>query len=125
MYVTCIVHNIIYAVKAEIIDELEVIDQDYDLLENETNPVTFTCRAIGNPVPTISWYFSAINVSDGSVYNITTTVRGGVIESALTILSPQVSDAGIYICHAENVIGNDIGVRILTINGKNEDINDC
>ena len=102
-----------------------MIDQDHDLLENETSPVTFTCRATGEPVPTIGWYFNAINVSDGSDNNIiTTTVRGGVIESSLTIISPRASDSGTYACHAENVIGNDISAGILTINGKNKVIND-
>ena len=98
-------------------------DLDFDFLENETNPVTFTCGATGEPVPTISWYFNTmlLNVSDASDYIIliiTNTMREKVIESSLIIINPQLFDAGTYTCRAENVIGSDSSAGILTINGK-------
>ena len=51
-----------YVVQAEIIDEVE----------NVTNPVTFHCRATGNPTPNISWYFNTrllTNALDESDYH--------------------------------------------------------
>ena len=91
-----------------------------DLLENETNPITFTCQATGEPLPTISWYFNGvmINALNTSNYNISNTVSGVVVvESLLTIFNTQSSDVGTYTCHAENVIGSDRSSGILTING--------
>ena len=92
-----------------------------DLLENETNPVTFTCQSLGEPVPTIIWYFNddMINVSHASKYNTTSSVNGTLVEGLLTILSVISSDVGIYTCHANNTIGTDINSGILTVNGKN------
>ena len=91
-----------------------------DLLENETNPITFTCQATGEPLPTISWYFNGvmINALNTSDYNISNTVSGVVVESLLTIFNAQSSDVGTYTCHAENVIGSDSSSGILTLNGK-------
>ena len=89
----------------------------YDLLENDIGPVLFFCVAIGEPVPTISWYFNTMLLSDSSDFIITTTVRGTVIDSSLIIMNPQ-SAAGLYICDAENVIGSDISAGMLTMNGK-------
>ena len=110
----------VYTVPAEIIDEVIDRDLDFDLLENETNPVTFNCGATGEPVPTISWYFNTmlLNVSDASDYIILNTMREKVIESLLIIINPQLFDAGTYTCRAENVIGSDSSAGILTINGK-------
>ena len=105
----------VYVVQAEIINDVA------DLLENETNAVTFTCQSLGEPVPTISWYFNddMINVSDSSKYNITSSVNGTLVKSLLTIVSIISSDVGTYTCHANNIIGTDINSGILTVNGKN------
>ena len=88
-----------------------------DLLENETNPITFTCEATGEPVPTISWYYNNIllNASD---HNISSIVSGIVVESLLTIFNTQSSDVGTYNCYAENIISIDRNSAVLTVNGK-------
>ena len=90
------------------------------MLENETNPITFTCEATGEPVPTISWYYNNIllNVLNASDHNISSIVSGIVVESLLTIFNTQSSDVGTYTCHAENLIGSDRSSGILTVNGK-------
>ena len=90
------------------------------MLENETNPVTFSCQATGEPVPTITWYFdgAVINVSDTSQYNVSSSTNGTFITSLLTVLYTQSSDAGIYTCEAENFIGTNRSFGILTVNGK-------
>ena len=90
------------------------------MLENETDSVTFTCKATGDPVPTISWYFSGamINISDTRKYNVFSSINGIIVTSSLTIMNLQSSDAGIQVCEAENFIGSDQSFGILTVNGK-------
>ena len=75
---------------------------------------------MGEPVPTISWYFNGtmINVSDTSKYNVYSTVNNTEITSLLTILNTQSSNAGIYTCEAENFLGTNGSSGILTINGE-------
>ena len=70
-------------------------------ISNQTENVTFSCQAVGEPVPDISWYFNGgmINVSDNSSkymimsrsLNITTT------ENTLTVYNVTSSDVGTYV----------------------------
>ena len=98
----------------------EIIDGVSDVLENETNPVTFSCQATGEPVPTVTWYFdgAVLNVSDTSEYSVSSSTNGTVFTSSITILNTQSSDAGIYTCEAENFLATDRSSGILTINGE-------
>ena len=91
-----------------------------DFLENETNPVTFSCQATGEPVPNIGWYFNSIliNTSNTSKYNISNSINGNVFTSLFTILNIQSSDVGTYTCYAENIIGDYQNSGVLTIYGK-------
>ena len=100
--------------------QAEVISDVADLLENETNPVIFSCQATGEPVPCLSWYFKGvmINVSDANKHNISNTLNETKITSVLTISNVQSSDVGTYTCQAENFIGIDRSSGILTVNGK-------
>ena len=81
-------------------------------MTNERSDVeNFTCQAVGDPAPDISWYFNdvMINVSDNSSkymtesrsLNITTT------ENILTVYNVTSSDVGVYTCIATNTEGND------------------
>ena len=90
------------------------------MLENETNPITFNCQAIGEPVPTISWYFNGVmvNISDTSKYNVSSSINETSVESFLTIMNAQSSDVGTYTCQAANIFGIDRSYGILTVNGK-------
>ena len=112
MYVCNVIYT--YVVQAEISEAVS------DMLENETDSVTFTCKATGDPVPAISWYFNGtmINISDTSKYNVVSSINGLIITSLLTIMNLQSSDAGIYMCEGENFIGPDQSYGILTVNGK-------
>ena len=112
------VHIIIYCIY---VVQSEIIDKVNNLLENETNSVTFNCQATGEPVPIISWYFNddMINVSDTSKYNLTSSVNGTSVESLLTIANAQSSDVGTYTCYPKNILGTDRSSGILTVNGKN------
>ena len=104
-----------YVVQAEITDGI------IDMLENETNPITFSCKAIGEPVPNISWYFNGelIDVSNASKYIISNSSNGTMVISLLTIMNTQSSDVGRYTCFTENIIGSNQSSGVLTVNGKN------
>ena len=100
--------------------QAEVISDVADLLENETNPIIFSCQATGEPIPSIiSWYFKGvmINVSDASKYNVSNILSETTVTSLLEISNVQSSDVGTYTCEAENIIGIDQSSGILTING--------
>jgi len=89
------------------------------MLENETNPVTFSCQATGEPVPTIIWYFDGvmINVSKTSKYNVTSSINDTMVESFITIMNAQSLDVGTYTCYAENIIDSENSSGVLTVNG--------
>ena len=90
-----------------------------DVTVNETQNANFICQAIGEPSPTITWYFNGIvmDLSDRSKYNGHLLTLSGNILSFLTIINAVSSDAGIYTCQAENIIGSDQTSGILTVNG--------
>ena len=104
----------IYVVQPEIINNVT------DLLENEINPITFICKANGEPAPNITWYFNSImiDISNTSKYNIFDSLNGTVVTSSLTIINAQSSDVGTYTCFAKNIIGTEQNSGILTVNGK-------
>ena len=100
--------------------QAEITDGVIDMLENETNPITFSCKAIGEPVPNIGWYFNGelIDVSNASKYIVSNSSNGTTVTSLLTIMNTQSSDVGRYTCFAENIIGSDQSSGVLTVNGK-------
>ena len=113
MYV-CLLEIFSNLVQAEIFSEVT------DKLEHETNPVTFSCQATGDPVPFVSWYLNdiMINVSDTRKYNVSDLMNGTVITSYFTIANVQSSDVGTYSCEAENFIGIGRSSGMLTVNCK-------
>ena len=102
------------AVQPEITNDVA----DHDVIENGTDSVTFFCEAIGEPTPTISWYFNDVMITESDKYSIYSGRVIGRAENALTINNPETSDAGTYTCHAENIVGSDSSSGILTVNGK-------
>ena len=100
--------------------QVEITNGVINMLENETNPIAFSCQAVGEPVPDISWYFNGemIDVSNASKYIISNSSNGTMVISLLTIMNTQSSDVGRYTCVAENIIGSDQSSGILTVNGK-------
>ena len=98
----------------------DIIIKVTDKLVNETNTVTFGCKAVGQPVPTISWYFNGVmvNVSAIKLYSNISLLNRTLVKGLLVITNVQLSDVGTYTCHAENIIGIDRSSGILTVNGK-------
>ena len=105
-----------YAVQAEVTAIFDV----ENFIENETNPVTFTCQAIGEPVPNVTWYFNGVTVNTSNLvkYNISNSLHGNMVKSMFTIMNTNLSDVGTYTCHAENIFGEDQKFGILAKNGK-------
>ena len=90
-----------------------------DEIRDEGDTASFTCRATGEPVPTISWYFNGIPLADGAPHTISeTSVNTTTINSTLTIMSVQSSDVGTYTCNATNVVSSDTSSGVLTVNGE-------
>ena len=93
-----------------------------DEVRNENENVTFLCRAVGEPVPDIIWYFNGvmINESDNSSkymimarsLNITTT------ENTLTLYNVTSSDVGTYTCKSSNIISSITSSGVLTVTCK-------
>ena len=104
------------------LDKPEITDDviDHDVIKKETNSVTFTCEAIGEPSPDISWYFNdiMINQENDKYSSISAAGVPEKVENSLTIFNPVFSDAGTYTCYADNVVGSDNSSGILTVNGK-------
>ena len=69
----------------------------------EGNNATFTCNAIGNPVPTISWTINGSSV-DASNNSRISFSEG---KKQLTITNVNRTDSGEYQCVASNSLGND------------------
>ena len=65
---------------------------------------TFTCNIVrGDPPPILAWTFEDVIIQTSEKYS--TIVNANM--STLTIYNTSLSDAGSYICHATNIIGND------------------
>ena len=92
-----------------------------DQIINEGNSTSFTCQAIGEPLPTINWYFNDNSVDDINTTNYTTSTMSlntTTISSTLTIMNVQSSDVGTYTCNATNRISTETNSGVLTVNGE-------
>ena len=88
-----------------------ILSEITDLSDGGRTIVNFTCTAIGEPIPDISWYFNdvMINVSDdSSKYMIESrSINITATENTLTVYNVTSSDVGVYTCIASNTQGND------------------
>uniref|UniRef100_A0A665VT70 Hemicentin-1 n=1 Tax=Echeneis naucrates TaxID=173247 RepID=A0A665VT70_ECHNA len=88
-----------------IVQELPVIQSHppaLDVILN--NPITLPCRATGSPRPTITWQKEGINIPTAVLPN-----------GSLQISKASVSDAGTYICVAQNPAGTALGKTKLKV----------
>ncbi|KAK2566723.1 Hemicentin-1 [Acropora cervicornis] len=77
--------------------------------ETEEGRVTFSCRASGNPFPLITW--------TKLVGSIPSDRRQEPSPGSLRIINLQLEDEGIYICTAQNLVGNITAKAFLRIEG--------
>ena len=75
--------------------------------DERRDTVNFTCKAIGEPVPEISWYFNGVLINVSSKHMIMLeSINTTTIENTLTIYSAVASDVGVYTCTASNILGS-------------------
>ena len=89
--------------------------------EYEGDMAFFTCKATGEPAPTIKWYFNSLLVEkiDATKYTVSVMfLNTTVISSMLTIRNVESSDVGTYTCNATNIISSDTSSGVLTVNGE-------
>ena len=86
-----------------------------DQVENEGGNASFTCEAMGEPLPSISWYFNSTLVNESNTVKYTNSTN---ITSTLTIMSIDSYDVGTYTCNATNVVSTDTSSGVLTVNGE-------
>ncbi|XP_020608165.1 hemicentin-2-like [Orbicella faveolata] len=72
--------------------------------KTEGDNVTFSCDAVGNPVPTISWTRNGSPVDTSDNFS---RIGFSVDKKELTITSVSRTDSGEYRCVAENSVGNE------------------
>jgi len=77
--------------------------------ETEEGRVTFSCRASGNPFPLIIW--------TKLVGSIPSDRRQEPSPGSLRIINLRLEDEGIYICTAQNLVGNITAKAFLRIEG--------
>ena len=100
------------------LDPPEITANVADVAQNETSLVFFSCEAIGEPSPSISWHFNdVLIIASGNKYRLSYGGVSGRVESSLTIINLTSSDAGTYTCHVENDVGSNNISGILTVNG--------
>ena len=108
-----------------------IVTPPVDVIAVESIPglYTFQCLATGRPPPTITWFFMAeLGAAENTVMGVenTTTITDTEIGdrqimSNLSFSVRALSDAGVYICSAENVVRNSTVVAAaatLTVYGK-------
>ncbi|KAI1882856.1 hypothetical protein AGOR_G00239210 [Albula goreensis] len=79
----------------------------------EGQPVSFACRAEGDPTPAIVWISPQRRRITARSGGRVTVLPGGTLE----IRYAQVTDSGTYICIASNAGGNDTYFATLTVRG--------
>ena len=84
----------------------------------------FSCNATARPRPTINWFRVETdgNLTDVSGLSRTTATHIEIeqtdISSQLTVRTALPSDAGEYICQADNVLNSDEEFSYLMVNGE-------
>ena len=92
-----------------------------DQTEDEGDTASFICQVIGEPIPTITWYFNGTLVDEANTMKYTISMmpfNATTISSTLTILNVESSDVGTYTCDASNIVSSDTSSAVLTVNGK-------
>lgn len=84
------------------------------VIAHEGQPVSFLCRAEGEPVPAIVWISPQRRRITAKNSGRITVLPSGTLE----IRYAQLTDSGTYICIASNAGGNDTYFATLTVRGQ-------
>ena len=99
-----------------------IIDPELmDQTEDEGDTASFICQVIGEPIPTITWYFNGTLVDEANTMKYTISMmsfNATTISSTLAILNVESPDVGTYSCDASNIVSSDTSSAVLTVNGK-------
>ena len=105
----------------------EIIIPPEDITVINGSAVVFNCTVVGDPLPSISWFFSGVNLSnvplmlpfgrfiDNVVTN--TTLNNNTILSSLRLNETVSFIAGNYTCRASNSLGSINETAVLTVHG--------
>ena len=92
--------------------------------KNETQTVSFSCRADGIPQPTITWFHNNQLLLPSFLPKVSATVnhipgwRPGVpqgVEGVLTVADLRLSDAGVYRCKSYGAGSHDFTSYLLNV----------
>lgn len=87
-----------------------------DLVAKQGEPCSLSCRATGNPLPTVQWHKDDVCIDNSVKYQI--TYNNG--EALLTIERADMSHSGKYACVATNRLGSDRTTSKLSVEGKSK-----
>ena len=94
--------------------------QNSTVIQPET--ANFTCIAPGFPAPNLQWFkqdgMNLSLLSNSTKYLISHMTAVDMTESYLMITEANPLDAGIYICEASNVVGQNSQNSSLQVNGE-------
>ena len=82
----------------------------------EGSPVSLSCSAQGQPLPSFSWFHNGVEITPNSMINIRQSTTGDNTTSVLTIESVSYREHhGYYMCAAINSEGEDNAVIQLVV----------
>uniref|UniRef100_A0A1B6CYN2 Ig-like domain-containing protein n=1 Tax=Clastoptera arizonana TaxID=38151 RepID=A0A1B6CYN2_9HEMI len=89
-------------IEKELVVAPKFVERFSQINVNEGEPVQFNARAVGTPIPRISWQKDGVPIQSGP--NLQIQVEGGATQ--LDLNRAQASDAGWYQCTAQNIAGS-------------------
>ena len=108
----------------------EIIIPSEDITVINGSAVVFNCTVVGDPLPSISWFFSGVNLSNvpfmlpfnakGKFIDdvvTKTTLNSTTIHSSLILHETAPFIAGNYTCSASNSLGSINETAVLTVHG--------
>ena len=102
---------------------IATISPSSDKVLLEGNTTTITCEAFGYPPPIVQWHRIDGTLSDRVLVSDSVSVPTGYgnvtrVSVNLTIINASREDTGVYMCSANNSVGNDIINTSITVQCK-------
>ena len=111
---------VLYTVSPSIVDPVNNITT---AVINESNSTEIICEAIGYPPPTVVWSITDGTLSDRISVSDSVSVPTGYgnvtrVRVNLTITNASREDTGVYMCSANNSVGDDERIVNITVQCK-------